>query len=111
MAQRVLSGGCGSLAELVQGYYNVQEEIVRLTAHLKSTLSLQDIQPGVGVNDIQFVTCLQHMELYAEDEGRPRASLRQLAGFRVLVGHYLGMADDGACIIPWEIVLPLDHED
>lgn len=109
--RHVLSAGCSSLAERMQSYFCVQEDIVRLTARLKDTLNIHDIQPGVGVSDVQFVACLQRMELYAEEQGRPRASLRQLAGFRVLVGHYLGMADDGACIIPWDIVLPLDNED
>lgn len=109
--RQLLSSGCSSLVERVQSYYNIQVDIVRLTTHLQNTLSIHDIQPGVGVSDVQFLSCLQRMELYAEEQGQPRISLRQLAGFRVLVGHYLGMADDGACIIPWDIVLPLDHED
>lgn len=107
---KLLVEGCSSLCERVRRYSDVQTEIVRLQTHLINALSILDIQPGVGVSDVQFVTCLQRMELYAA-EGRSRATLRQLAGFRVVVGHYLGMADDGACILPWEIALPLDAED
>lgn len=101
----LLAQGSVSLVQLVRRYYDLQTETLRLSAHLIKTLHLLDIQRGVGVSDEQFVTCLQRMELYCEDS-RTRNSLQQLDGFRVVVGHYLGMADDGACIIPWDIVLP-----
>ena len=106
----LLLQGCDTLAEKAQRHYEVHTEIQRLRAHLVTALGLVDVQVGVGVDDIQFLTCLQRLEVY-EQESHSGATLRQLRGFRVLVGHYLGMADDGACIIPWEFALPQETEE
>lgn len=106
----LLLQGCGTLAEKAQRHYEVHSEIERLQAQLKTSLTLVGIHAGVGVDDMQFLTCLQRLEVYAQ-QTRSGATLKQLGGFRVLVGHYLGMADDGACIIPWEFALPHDAEE
>jgi Domain of unknown function (DUF4461) len=38
------------------------------------------------------------------DAGGPSSvgKLRSLSGMRVKIGRYLGVSDDGCCIIPWD---------
>jgi hypothetical protein len=31
-----------------------------------------------------------------------KGKLRGLSGMRVKIGRYLGLADDGSCILPWD---------
>ncbi len=81
----LLLQGCHTLAEKAQRHYEVHGEIQRLRSHLVTALGLVSIEAGVGVDDIQFLTCLQRLEVY-DQQMRSGTTLRQLRGFRVLVG-------------------------
>ncbi len=50
-------------------------------------------------------TCLARLAACASDEllSRDGARLRALTGLRVRVGKYMGLADDGTCVIPWDL--------
>lgn len=103
--QALLLAGCKMLPELLQYHYQEQCEIETRTVSLTWTIQWISIRPGVGVSSTQFLVCLQRMDEYLHVP-QAKAALLQLAGMRVQVGHYLGMADDGSCIVPWEIALP-----
>ena len=75
---------------------------------VRGELQLQQLRRGVGVDDEQYLTCLRNMHAYLRlsSNGRSKSALRQLSGLRVIVGSYLGVSDDGSCIIPWDMNLP-----
>jgi len=64
-------------------------------------LDLESIDAGVGVDYEMLLSCLTRMCEYA-DTRRNRGQLRLLRGFRVKVGRYFGLADDGSVLLPWD---------
>lgn len=103
--QALLLEGSKRLPELLQRHYEEQCEIEALITSLTRTIQWLSIRPGVGVSSTQLLVCLQRMDEYLRVP-QAKSALLQLSGMRVQVGHYLGMADDGSCIVPWEIALP-----
>lgn len=108
--QALLVKGSSSLSELVKSHNSTQRAIEVLTESLASVIKWQSIRTGVGVDIGQFLVFLQRLDEYVRLP-ECKAALLQLEGLRVVVGHYLGMADDGACILPWEICLPTGGAD
>lgn len=72
---------------------------------LCSRLKIVSIDAGVGVDDMKFEKCLSGMDAYLnQSDNRNKGNkLRGLAGVKVKIGKYLGMSDDGACILPWNL--------
>jgi Domain of unknown function (DUF4461) len=72
------------------------------------------IEAGVGVDLTKMEKCLTRMCEYrvsstasasaGAGSGGPFSAgkLRSLSGMRVKIGRYLGVSDDGCCIIPWD---------
>jgi hypothetical protein len=50
-----------------------------------------------------MVDCLSRMMQHIEtSHNRQGGKLRALIGVRVVVGKYMGLNDEGACIVPWD---------
>ena len=81
-------------------------QVAQLMAHIRSKLELEKISYGAGVDEEKMKTCLQSLHAYIARRNGSRGSLKELRGLNLVVGHYLGIADDGSCILPWDLQLP-----
>jgi len=66
------------------------------------------INAGIGVDFEMMLRCMEYLDQLLSGSSKTHhnkalASIRSLAGFNVKVGKYFGFADDGACVIPWDI--------
>lgn len=104
---RLLTKGSADIALLAAQHQQRQDEITRLCAQLQADLGILKFAPGVGVTDEQFLDFLRRLDAYRRDSVTKEALL-QLKGLDVTVGHYLGITDEGGCILPWELSLPVD---
>jgi hypothetical protein len=103
----LLQTGARGLGELASQHQQMQLEIERLRREVTATLGITSLQTAVGISPEQLLTFLQRVDAYLRMD-TAREALLQLNGLRLVVGQYLGVADDGACILPWEVVLPED---
>ena len=97
----------GNAADIIQKNTKHQEllcEIDALVLSIRRQLSVRAISQGIGVDEAQFAHCLRTIGYYANDR-EVKPALKQLSGVRVIVGHYLGMTDDGSCVLPWDLEL------
>ena len=62
-------------------------------------LGLISIERGIGVNEDMLETCLVNIKEYIIAHSN-NGKLRNLSGMKLKIGKYLGLADDGSCIIP-----------
>ena len=103
----LLHNNAKGLAELAKQHQQMRVEIAKRKKGIISLLGLESLEPGKGVTEEQFLEFLQQLDAYGSHPDYLNALL-QLQGLRVVVGHYLGVADDGACILPWEFALPAE---
>jgi hypothetical protein len=127
----LLESEMGRLVQLAVRHAALAGQLDQARSSLVASLSLKQVTKGVGVSDEQYLVCLLRLAGYAEQRqgvgnshgyayghdygysgsrarARNKAALSHLSGLRVVVGHYLGMADDGSIILPWDIYLPDD---
>jgi hypothetical protein len=99
---------------------------------LQDRLDLKSITSGVGVDTNMMETCLNQLLAYLDkihpdpnslNSSQPDSqtdshdcyilwnSLKQVLEFDIKIGRYLGIADDGAFIIPWDIDLRSHREN
>jgi hypothetical protein len=99
-------------------YSHQREEIESLKKALVHRLSLKDLNRGIAVDDDKFLTFLRNTNQYLEQQNSNihplhwdtsknlnRGAFADLEKLRVVVGHYSGIRDDGACLIPWNFHL------
>jgi hypothetical protein len=96
------------LAALTQSEEARQKEahVAQLMTAIRGKLELEKITYGTGVDEEKMETCLQSLRAYMTRRNGSRGSLKELRGMNLVVGHYLGIADDGSCILPWDLQLP-----
>jgi hypothetical protein len=102
----LLQRGAQGLVEQIAQHRVLQDGIALLTSSVMAELDLLSVTPAVGVNEEQFVEFLRRLKAYSRRSNPNRGALLQLHGLKVVVGHYLGVTDDGACVLPWELSLP-----
>lgn len=103
----LLLKGSRELLEMAETFRQRARETAQLVVSVSAELGITSISYAAGVDADQFLTCLRRLNAYLRI--RPtREALLQLRGLRVLVGNYLGLADDGAVILPWDTVLPIN---
>ena len=81
---------------------------------LEATLSLASLETGPGVDEGAFEQFLRRLQEYtgaSTARGAGAGALSGLRGLRVRVGRYLGVADDGACILPWDLFEDIGKAD
>mmetsp|Transcript_20188 Transcript_20188/g.28944 ORF Transcript_20188/g.28944 Transcript_20188/m.28944 type:complete len:471 (+) Transcript_20188:3036-4448(+) len=88
-----------------QKSYQLQQEMILLSNTLKEKLLLKDIMTGVGVDEIKMKVFLQTLDEYISSRNGRLGVLKHLSGMKLVVGYYLGIADDGSCIVPWDMQL------
>lgn len=96
------------LSALTQSEEARQKEgqVAQLMAAIRGKLELEQISYGAGVDEEKMETCLRSLSTYMARRNGSRGSLKELRGMNLVVGHYLGIADDGSCILPWDLQLP-----
>eukprot|EP01036_Dinobryon_divergens_P026070 gene26070-34675_t len=96
------------LSALTQSEEARQKEahVAQLMTAIRGKLELEKITYGAGVDEEKMETCLQSLSTYMARRNGSRGSLKELRGMNLVVGHYLGIADDGSCILPWDLQLP-----
>ena len=52
--------------------------------------------------------CLRRVHKYMNQNPNHLLRLKHMAGLKLRVGKYLGVADDGAFIVPWDLPLASD---
>ena len=74
--------------------------------HMESDAALHSLRAAAGVERDRYLRFLRQMDAHlATRQGR--AALQHLRGQRLVAGLYLGVADDGSCILPWDFSLPV----
>lgn len=101
----LLRSSAKDVAEQIARHRVLQDEIASLRAALIAELELLSIVPAVGVSEEQLVEFLRRLKAHS-GRSSTHTALRQLHGLHVVVGHYLGVTDEGACVLPWELSLP-----
>lgn len=81
------------------------EHINRMSTEIVASLGLISIVPGVGVDAVKMESCLSRLLEFRRHNSGNWGAFRHLTGVRVLVGQYLGLADDGAFVLPWNWTL------
>lgn len=75
----------------------MQEEII-------NSIGINSIDPGIGISSISMENTLTRITAHINKTNHG-GKLRQLNGFNVKIGKYIGLADDGSCILPENFVL------
>lgn len=102
----LLRHGAKGIQEHVQQHRRMQQEINILSAEAVAELNLISITPAVGVSEEQLLEFLRRFTAYMKQSRVTKHALQQLHGLKVVAGHYLGVTDNGACVLPWELSLP-----
>ena len=100
---------------LTAQHQHVFADTEALRRQLKHALRLRELGKAVGVDDTKFAEALrsidsylqrQNNDRYYQDKGTAELRLgvfRHMQGLRLVVGHYTGLRDDGAVLLPWSI--------
>ena len=80
--------------------------------------NIRSIEAGIGVTDTMLDECLVRMcdvsrgSVTGGGSGHVRGDrLTSLAGFKVKIGRYLGVSDEGAVTLPWTIFRAAGEEE
>ena len=101
---KLMEGNAADIIHKNAKHHELLCEIDALVLSIHRQLSVRAISQGIGVDETQFAHCLRTIGYYANDR-EVKPALKQLSGVRVIVGHYLGMTDDGSCVLPWDLEL------
>lgn len=101
---KLMKGNATDIIHKNTKHHELLCEIDALVLSIRRQLSVRAISKGIGVDETQFAHCLRTIGYYANHR-EVKPALKQLSGVRVIVGHYLGMTDDGSCVLPWDLEL------
>ena len=79
--------------------------------------NIRSIDTGIGVTDTMLDSCLVRMcdvsggSVTGGGSGHRGDRLTSLAGFKVKIGRYLGVSDEGAVTLPWTIFRAAGEEE
>lgn len=116
--KQLLTDRSTDFIEASRRYMNQRDEIDSLKKSLIHQLLLKDLDRGIAVDDEKFLTFLRNTKQYIEQQNSNihplhwdttkslnRGVFADLEKLRIVVGHYSGIRDDGACLIPWDFRL------
>ena len=113
---------CGGV--VVSGVQVLKDSVDELTQAVVARLGLASVEAGVGVDLKMMEACLYRLKQHTQQRGRGQGQgqgrqadssgrdnggaggnnglgkLAALAGMRVRIGRYLGIADDGSVTLP-----------
>lgn len=107
---KLMEDNAADIIHKIAKHHELLCEIDALVLDIRRQLSVRAISQGIGVDEAQFAHCLRTISYYANNDRETKHALKQLSGVRVIVGHYLGMTDDGSCVLPWDLELPSRHD-
>ena len=81
-------------------------QVHTLLENMVEKLKVKSLKYGVGIDEGKMKVCLTAMKEYMDRRKGSCGSLKELNGMNLVIGHYLGIADDGSCILPWDLELP-----
>eukprot|EP00981_Chlorochromonas_danica_P004829 scaffold967_cov173-Ochromonas_danica.AAC.40 len=81
-----------------------KEKLSFLQLEIGTRLGVKSITAGLGIKDEMFLQALTTIYDYlaTRKHHTNRGVLKHLEGLDLRIGHYTSIADDGACIIPWD---------
>lgn len=103
--KELIQRNLGSAIDQIKHQQVIDEKTINLQSQLVHRLELLSISRGKGVQEDQYLFALQNLLNYLHRKNarntRNRGILKHLSGVRVIIGHYHGIRDDGACLLPW----------
>lgn len=81
-------------------------EISNLQAMLVERLQLVSLCAAVGTTEEQYLAALHSLCSYLDGRRQGNSGvLKHFNGLHLRIGQYAGIADDGACVLPWDLQL------
>jgi hypothetical protein len=93
-------------------HLQAEDEVHSMEQNIQQTLRCLSIHKGLGIDDDKYFSALRNLNLYllrknriksfpADKGSLNKGMLKHLHGLNIVIGHFHGIRDDGACMIPW----------